>query len=121
MFEKRKNPHRLEPGAAVFPPTYIGSLSKLTLMIINDDPTQFRYEWRKYSLTSEEKQAMAKCDILDPSERNRVGTLLLFESENFTIFPGSAEVWPTRSQQILITFSPKHPQCIRETAQLICP
>jgi hypothetical protein len=26
------------------------------------------------------------------SERNRVGTILLFELENFTIFPGAAAV-----------------------------
>jgi hypothetical protein len=39
MFEKCKTPHRVEPVAAAFPPTYIGSVSKLSLKIINDDPT----------------------------------------------------------------------------------
>jgi hypothetical protein len=53
-----------------------------------------------------------------PSERSRVGTILLFECENFTILPSAAAVWPARWQQIVITFSPKLPQWIRETAQL---
>jgi hypothetical protein len=118
MFEKGKTPHGMDPVAAVFPPTNIGSVSKLSLKIINDDPTQFRYEWRRYSSTSEERQAITRCDILDPSERSRVGTVLLFESENFTIFPGPAAVWLAQSQQIVIAFSPKLPQWIRETVQL---
>jgi hypothetical protein len=79
---------------------------------------QFRYEWRRCSSTSEAQQAITRCDILDASERSRVGTILLFETENFTIFPGAAAVWPARSQQIVIAFSPKLPQWIRETAQL---
>jgi hypothetical protein len=118
MFEKGKTPHRVQPVAAVSPPTYIGSLSKSSLKIISDDRTQFRYEWPRYSSTSEEQQAITRCDIPDASERSRVGTILLFESENFTIFPGAAAVSPVRSQQIVITFSPKLPQWIRETAQL---
>jgi hypothetical protein len=44
--------------------------------------------------------------------------ILLFESENFAIFPGAVAVWPARSQQNVITFSPKLAQWIRETAQL---
>jgi hypothetical protein len=109
MFEKGETPHRAAPIAAVFPPTYIGSVSKLSLKIIDNDLTQFRYEWRRYSSTSEEQQAITRCDILDPSGRSRIGTNLLFESENFTIFPGAWAVWPARSQQIVITFSPKLP------------
>jgi hypothetical protein len=55
MFEKRKTPHRVEPGVVIFRPTYIGFVSKLILKIINDDPMQFRYEWRRYFSTSEEQ------------------------------------------------------------------
>jgi hypothetical protein len=94
MFEKGKTPYRVEPVGAVFPSMYIGSVSKLPLKIINDDPTQFRHEWRIYSSTSEKQQAITSCDILDPSGHSRVGMILLFESENFTIFPGAAAVWP---------------------------
>jgi hypothetical protein len=115
MFGKGKTPHRVDPVAVVFPPTYIRSVSKLSLKIITSDPTQFRYEWCGHSLTSKEQQAITRCDIHDPSERSLVGTILLFESENF---PGAAAVWPARSQRIVITFSPKLPQWIRETAQL---
>jgi hypothetical protein len=118
MIKNGRTPHRVEAVAAVLPPMNAGSVSKLSLKIINDDLTQFRYEWRRYFSTSEERQAITRCDILDPSERSRVGTILVFESENFAIFPGSAAVWPARSQQIVITFSPKLPQWIQETAQL---
>jgi hypothetical protein len=64
---------------------------------------------------------ITRCGILESSEGSRVGTILLSESENFTIFPGAAVVWPARSQQIVITFSPKLPQWIRKTAQLFNP
>jgi hypothetical protein len=94
MFENGKTLHRVEPVAAIFPRTYVCSISKPSLKIINNDPTQFRYEGCRYSSTSEEPQAITRCDILDPSERSRVGTILLLESENFTIFPGAAAVWP---------------------------
>jgi hypothetical protein len=78
MFGKGRTLHRVEPVVAVFPPTYIGSVSKLSLKIINDDPMQFRYEWHRYSSTSEEQQAITRCDIIDPSERSRVGAILPF-------------------------------------------
>jgi hypothetical protein len=42
MFEKGKTPQCVEPVAAVLPPSDIRSVSKLSLKIINDDPTQFR-------------------------------------------------------------------------------
>jgi hypothetical protein len=44
MFEKGETPDRMEPVAAVFPPTYIRSVSELSLKIINDNLMQFRYE-----------------------------------------------------------------------------
>jgi hypothetical protein len=118
MFEKGKTPHRVERVAAVSPPTCLGPVSKLSLKIINGNPMQIRYEWRRYSSMSEGQQAITRCKILDASERSAVGTILLFESENLTLFPGAAAVWPAPSQQIVITFSPKFPQWILETAQL---
>ena len=102
----KKKPLMIEPETAQFPMTYINSVSKLTLNISNNDSKLLRYEWRRYGSDAEEQQAISKCDVADPVQRENMFKLLLFESDIFSIDPISSEVWPGGCSQFVVDFAP---------------
>ena len=108
----------VEPAIAIFPPTYITSVSRLTIKINNDTNKILRYEWRAAPSEIEEKQVLAKCDLLDPEQRNVYSRLLLFKSDIFEIEPMASEVWPNSSRHFVVTFRPNDAQRFSETAFL---
>jgi hypothetical protein len=110
--------HSIEPSIAVFPPTYVTSITRMTIRINNDTDTRFTYEWRCFSTSSEEKGVLAKCDLYDPDQRAGRARLLDFRSDAFMIDPMSSEVWPHRSQTIVLTFLPTVARTYSETAFL---
>ena len=114
----KTKPLLIEPETAQFPMTYINSVSKLTLRMSNNDSTLFRYEWRRYGSESEERQAIAMCDSSDPTQRDHMFKILLFESDVFSIDPISSEIWPGGRGQFIIDFAPKLPVKYSVTAFL---
>jgi hypothetical protein len=87
-------PRSIDPSIAVFPPTYVTSVSRLTVRIVNNLDARFPYEWRCFSTASDEKEILAKCDLYDPQQRANYADLFKFHSDIFSIEPMSSEVWP---------------------------
>lgn len=108
----------VEPGIAIFPPTYVTSVSRLTVKINNDSNKILKYEWRASASDIEEKEILSKCDLFDPEQREAYAGLLLFKSDIFEIEPMSSEVWPNASQHFVVTFKPSDAQRFSETAFL---
>ena len=103
----RKRVHLIEPEVAQFPMTYLNSVSKLTVKMVNNDGKLFRYEWRTYASEAEEQQRSFSYDSSDPVQRQQIFQLLLFHSDCFSIDPISSEVWPGGCGQFVINFAPK--------------
>ena len=109
---------RLEPENVVFPPTYVSSISKSTIFVVNDSNKKIRFEWRRFSSEEDEKKAIETLDILNPSDREQSQSLRLFSSPCLRIYPLTGEVWPKGKQQIFAEFQPNKPQQNCVTAYL---
>jgi hydrocephalus-inducing protein len=76
---------------------------------VNDCPSLLRGEWRRCSSVSEERSLLASLDLDDPTVRDRLASYFAFTSPAFKIDPPSLEVWPHRSRQVAVTFTPELP------------
>ncbi|OHT13247.1 hypothetical protein TRFO_16696 [Tritrichomonas foetus] len=112
------NSLRLENDIIIFPPTFISSRSKSTLKIINDDTNNACYEWRRYSTEEEENKVLNSLDALNPADREKAATILLFSSPILRIYPLTGEIWAKQSDQILAEFQPNQATTQSITAYL---
>ncbi|OHS98585.1 hypothetical protein TRFO_35013 [Tritrichomonas foetus] len=109
---------KIVPSPAIFPPTFITTISRLTVTIHNDSSQMLKYEWRKYETEEEEERVLSKIDVLNSDQRSKYYSLLLYNSENFRFEKQSAIIWPKRTEQIIVNFTPQSSQIYEEIAYL---
>lgn len=107
---------RVEPSTIIFPPTYISNTNHLAVKIINEENEIIQGEWRKFPSYDEEQKYIQSLDINDPKIRSDLWEAFLYKSDIFQIGPISSEIWPSRYQQFIISFTPKEPGNFCETA-----
>ena len=112
-------PIRLQPSRAVFPPTYISTVSKNVLTIVSSDSKNVqRYEWRRYPTEEKENNALIRIESLGPSARQMLSNFRLFSSDQLKISPIKGEIYPLGSEMIITEFKPRRPRLEKVTAYL---
>ncbi|OHT13016.1 hypothetical protein TRFO_03418 [Tritrichomonas foetus] len=110
---------RLEPNTILFPQTFISSTSRFSLKINNDGDKTVHYKWVKFKSESAEKEALETFDIYNSKQRDEASFAADFRSDVFNITPMSGEVWPKKSQFVVIEFSPQIANDFKEDAYLL--
>ena len=108
----------LRPSEAVFPPTSVTKVSRITIEIVNETDSTLRGEWRKYESSEIEREGF---DVDDPEIRANLDSYLRFESDVFSIDPPSSKIWPRQSAQIVVSFAPQAAGEVIETAYFYEP
>lgn len=112
------NSLRLEPSTVLFPHTYITSISRITIKIINDSNSNVHFEWRKYSSATEENAILLNTDVDDVENRQKFADILMYSSPTFKFLPEKGEIWAKRSQEFIINFTPDVAQTYDDQAYL---
>lgn len=97
----------VEPTSILFPHTYISSISRLTIKIINNSRQNVHFEWRKYSAAEQEKNILETTDNSNVEERQKFADILMFSSPTFKFVPDKGEIWESRSQDFMVDFTPE--------------
>ena len=109
---------KIEPNKIIFPPTYISSIARITIKIVNESSKNAHFEWRKYATLEEEEEVIKLTDVESIDERNNFSNLLLYDSPTFAFEPVRGEIWARRQQDFLICFTPSIAELIADDAYL---
>jgi len=96
----------IEPTAAVFPPAYISSSSRLMVKFTNTTNENIVLRFKKYPTKEEEESDVSLVDIYDPKQRGTFKNVSVFSTDQFSFECDEIVVWPKTFQQTVVTFVP---------------
>lgn len=102
----RRKAVRLEPSSIIFPNTFVNTTNRYAFTITNLTENHIHFSFRDFPTNAEENLKTSLIDLSSSTGRQEMNDIIQFHSDFFILEPTSGELWPHRSQQIIVSFTP---------------